>query len=107
MNKAEAKRYAKRLIGGYIEQLFMAKDVDPLVYDELCPRDAQGKRLSEADFDRVCGEVNAIHGKLMAEGYPETLSWERGQPQHSKPDGKPGAKWSGYAAWQKRQGRVT
>ena len=107
MNKAEAKRYAKRLVSGYIEQLFQARKVDPLVYDELCHRDAQGKRLSKADYERVCDEVIAIQEKLTGQGYPDVLSWERGQPQHSKPDGKPGPRWKGYDAWLRRQGRMT
>jgi hypothetical protein len=102
MNKKDARRYAKRLIVGYIEELCYARKSDPLVYDDMCDdRAAEGRRLSEEDRDRVLGEVYAIYNTFSDHGWPSDML-----RAFYKPDGKPGAKWKKYKDWLKRQGRT-
>lgn len=111
MNKAEAKRFVKRLIAGYIEELYngMGKrgKPDPLVYDLECETECEGRRLSKADEDRVGIEMDAILERLYDDGWTSPEDIRAGKLKLAKPDGKPGSKWKQYAAWQKRQGRVT
>jgi hypothetical protein len=104
MTKTEATRYAKRLVCGYIEQLFHGKD-HPLVYDDFSVDDLEGRRLSPQDDDRVCDAMNKLHGQLDARSCTERESFERTSGLHYKASGRPGAKWKGYDAWMKKQGR--
>lgn len=106
MNKSEAKKYAKRLLAGYIEEMFHSRSRDPLVYDEEFEEKLRGLRLSKADRDRVCDEMICIQDRLNDDGWqsPEDIiinGWKA-----AKPNGKPGSRWKKYSQWQKRQGRA-
>lgn len=105
MTKTEARRYAKRLIVGYIEHLFHSEDA-PLVYDEFSKDDLQGRRLSSADFDRACDAVETIRKRLDHQSFTDKESMDRNKGLYYRAAGKPGARWKGYEAWLKRQGRA-
>lgn len=106
MNKAEARKYAKRIIAGYIEELFHSSK-DPLVYDEEFPEEVQGRRMSKADRERVEDAVIEISEKFNEQGWTplEVLQDFRRPFVPHKVDGKPGSKWKKYEDWRKRQGR--
>lgn len=105
MNKTEARRYAKRLVAGYIEEKFHGSKVDPLVYDDWCESEYEGRRLSKEDLGRVAEEVNRIVDRLSGEGWYSEDEIRAGKWRLAKPHGKPGPRWRGYGAWLKRQGR--
>lgn len=105
MNKSDARKYASRLIAGYIEDLYNCKKPDPLVYDEYFDEEAQGKRLSARDKFRVYLEVDKLLQDLINKGYERKYFEYQGHFESPNIDGIPGARWKGYKAWMKKQGR--
>jgi hypothetical protein len=96
MNKREAKRYARRLVVGYIDGQFY-NEKHPLCYDEYSPDSIKGRRLSKGDFDRVCMVMDDLYVNIAPAGYDSE--------NHYLADGKPGAKWGKFKQWLKKQGR--
>jgi hypothetical protein len=120
MNKADAKKFAQRLVAGFIWELFQADKSDPLVYDEYFQDwsgikgapDFAGRRLSKADRERVEKAMDNIYTELDDKGwadyhkYLESDYREQCAHRWPKPSGKPGNRWSQYKGWLKRQGRI-
>ena len=121
MNKTDAKKFAYRLVAGFIEELYQAKGGDPLVYDEYFQNwsgakgapDFAGRRLSKEDKRRVEVALNDLYVEINRKGWAECEAYlsdwgyhERCAFKWPRPAGKPGARWSKYKAWLKRQGRA-
>lgn len=120
MNKADAKKFACRLVAGFLEELYV-NSKDPLVYDEYfqdlgrkigTPDAVEGRRLSKVDEERVLAAMEALLTSINEKGwsdwdaYVEMGHFERRKMKWPRPAGKPRARWSKYTAWQKRQGRA-
>jgi hypothetical protein len=106
MTKSEARRYAMRLVAGYVEEYcFSNKRVDPLVYDEMAEDHIQGRRLSPKDYDRVCEAIMRVYKSLYDPGQRDAHSRER-KWRGYKADGTAGPRWKSYEQWLKRQGRA-
>ena len=109
MNKAEARQYAYRFIAGCVEEFYNNRPKRPLCYDEPCMEGLEGRRLSDKDKQRVDLAIQAIHDHLDDRGWKvyedavKDLRWEKFAP---KADGKPGAKWKGWADFREMQCRT-
>ncbi len=105
MTKREAKELAHRVVTGLMEEYNSKTKFD--VYDALFGKEHEGRRLSEADQDRLDDAFCVLQGRLSDVGDVVWTSFQArdGKRSFAKPAGKPGRRWGRYADRQKQWGR--